>query len=412
MAGIPTRGSAGLRRVLLAKEVTPGTSVKPATILWRGVSEGFDDDSTFQFVEEDVGILSRLDRQIKPRVHGKIALPKTPATFEQFPYLAEGAILKIGTGVQDGSGSDYIYDYVGPTTAPPTVQRYSIQAGDDYQTEFAAYGYVEDWTLDGKAGGALEMSGNLGVRQVAPNNYTASTIAFTNSHTITDSANGLAIFPVGSKILTSSANNPGPFTVTVSTSGSLTVSETTSTEASGSPFTLMETFSAPSIPAVEEVLFQNGKLYMDAIGGTLGTTQVSNTFLACTINYKAAWVPVFTGDGNLYFSYAWLDYKKLDAEVDITFEHDATGAGAKVDWRANTPKLVSVRFAGSALTTPGTTYSTKMLILQGAGKWLKLDKIGEQDGNTILKGKFKFKYDTTAAKWFEAIAVNQLSSLT
>lgn len=71
--------------------------------------------------------------------------------------------------------------------------------------------------------------------------YTATTIAFTNSNTITDSANGFitAGFIIGDVInVTGSVNNNNSFTVTNVVAGTLTVTEATVTEAAGPSVTL------------------------------------------------------------------------------------------------------------------------------------------------------------------------------
>ena len=164
-----------------------------------------------------------------------------------------------------------------------------------------------------------------------------------------------------------------------------------------------------AVPTVEDVLFGKGKLYIDAASGTIGTTLVSNTFLGLEFSCTTGWAPVFTADGNLYFSFSKLTTPEVT--FDITFEHDAGGAARKVDWRAETARLVRVQFEGSALTTAGTLYSKKTLRLDVAAKVEKVSKLGEQDGNDILTASFRARYNATAAKFAEIVIVNELSSL-
>lgn len=167
--------------------------------------------------------------------------------------------------------------------------------------------------------------------------------------------------------------------------------------------------SSLSLPTVEEILFSKGKLYIDAIGGTIGTTLQSNTFLGMELSVKTGFVPVFTGEGNLYFTFHKLT--EPEVTVDITFEHDSVGTARKTDWGAGTARLVRMNFEGSSLTTGGTTYQKKTLRIDFAAKVEKVSKLDEQDGNDILKVTFRPRYNATAAKFAEIVVVNELASL-
>ncbi len=167
--------------------------------------------------------------------------------------------------------------------------------------------------------------------------------------------------------------------------------------------------AALALPTVEEILFSKGKLYIDAVGGMIGTTQKSNTFLGMDLSVKTGWIPVFTADGNLYFSF----HKCTMPEVtlDITFEHDGTATAEKANWRNQTARQIRLDFDGSAVATPGTDFSTKKLRIDLAGKWEKFEKLDENDGNDIVKGTFRVRYNATAALFAEIKVVNELASL-
>jgi hypothetical protein len=48
-----------------------------------------------------------------------------------------------------------------------------------------------------------------------------------------------------------------------------------------------------------------------------------------------------------------------------------------------------------------------------AGKWDNFNKIGERDGNDIVEGTFRARYNSTAARFFQAIVhAAALSELT
>lgn len=165
-----------------------------------------------------------------------------------------------------------------------------------------------------------------------------------------------------------------------------------------------------AIPTVEDILFSKGKLYVDAVSGTQGTTQLSNTFLGMELSVKTGVTAVFTGDGNLYFSFT--KAVKPEVTLDITFEHDSNSVTEKTNWRNQTARLIRVQFDGTALSTAGTNYSNKALRIDLAGKWQKFDKIDEQDGNDIIKATFAARYNATASKFAEIVVCNELTALT
>ncbi len=174
-------------------------------------------------------------------------------------------------------------------------------------------------------------------------------------------------------------------------------------------------FSAgASIPSVGAGEFpaQRGKIYLDAIGGTYGTTQISNLLIAGQVDFEVYWQPVFTMDGNLYYSYP--SYRGHKVSGQLSYLHD-TGAdgntGEMVDFRAQTPELLRLDFSGDAVATPGTTYSTRKIIVDLPIKYLNPGPLGEDNGNDIRVMKFRSRYNTTAGNAGKFIVVNELASL-
>jgi hypothetical protein len=170
---------------------------------------------------------------------------------------------------------------------------------------------------------------------------------------------------------------------------------------------------AIALPAVEEGLVQASKLYLDAIDGTVGTTQVASTIVGFEIGVKTGLMPQFTMDGTLYFT------KILAADPEITgkitFLHDTGAGGAsgeKAKWRAQTPRLLQLKCEGSTFADPGTTYSKKTLLVNLPIKWTKFSALENKDGATICTGEFVAKYDETAATAGSFVVVNSLTALT
>ena len=164
-----------------------------------------------------------------------------------------------------------------------------------------------------------------------------------------------------------------------------------------------------SIPSVEEILFSKGKLYIDDSGGTIGTTQKSNTLISASLSVKTGFQVVRAADGQLYFS----TVKQIAPEItlEITFEHDGTATAEKAKWRSEDTRLTRLLFEGSTVSTPGTSYSKKTLIIDLAGRWEKFGVLGEQDGDDIVTGTLRARYSSTDALFGQFVVVNELSSV-
>lgn len=165
---------------------------------------------------------------------------------------------------------------------------------------------------------------------------------------------------------------------------------------------------AIAVPTVEEIIFQKAKLYIDPVTTYPATTQKSNTFagfeLTCTTGMQA----YSTGDGNLYFSAV----KQVMPEVmlTVTFEHDGTATAEKAAWRAGTARSIRIEVTGSAFDT-GDTYSNKTLFIDLLGKWESFEAIADQDGNDIITGTLRCRYNVTAGAMGKFTVVNELSAL-
>lgn len=169
---------------------------------------------------------------------------------------------------------------------------------------------------------------------------------------------------------------------------------------------------AATIPTVEEILAGMGSVYIDDGGGTIGTTQLSQSILAMELSVKTGWRPKWFIDGGaLYFSRNYYDIDSVELMLSLTFEHDSTGVAAKADWRANAEKLIRLEFAGSALGTSGT-YDNKLLRIDMSGQYKKFDPLSDQNGNSIYKAQFRGAYSPTdAISPLTVTVVNELSAL-
>ena len=168
-------------------------------------------------------------------------------------------------------------------------------------------------------------------------------------------------------------------------------------------------FTAPlSLPSVEEMLFGKSSLYIDESTGSFGGTLVSQTLLSGDVAYTSGLMAVFTANGELYFDF--IKSTRPEGVLTVTFEHNDTAVAEKAAWLAETVRRIQLKIPGSALASGGT-YTTKTALLNMIGKWESFDALGDQDGNDIVTGTFRFGYDETQATAGEFIVVNELSAL-
>ena len=165
---------------------------------------------------------------------------------------------------------------------------------------------------------------------------------------------------------------------------------------------------ALAVPAVEEALFSSTAIYIDAGGGTIGTTQVSNTVLDAELRITTGLMPVFTASGDLFFSFA----KRVEPEIilTVTFEHDGTATAEKTAWRAETVRLIRLEVEGSVFGTPGTLYSNHRVHFDLAGIWENFDALDSVDGNDVVRGTLRAVYSSADSLFFEAVVSNEITA--
>ncbi len=167
------------------------------------------------------------------------------------------------------------------------------------------------------------------------------------------------------------------------------------------------------VPAVSEILFGQGKLYIDDIDDAPGTTLVSGTLLGFELNLKTGLQPLYSADGAVYF--ATHSLVSPEPTLELTLLHNAAGRAEVEAMQAQTPRLVRLKFEGPSLATAGTAYSKKTLIIDCTGKYESKPALAAQDGNDIVTLKLLIKRNTGAtvfgAKRLQMVVVNELSAL-
>lgn len=163
------------------------------------------------------------------------------------------------------------------------------------------------------------------------------------------------------------------------------------------------------IPTVEEMLFQRCKTFINLPAAGFGNAQMVNYLLGFTLNVKTGYVARFTADGNLYYSY--LKQTSPEVTLDLTVEHNAGAEAEIVAGRAQTARLVRILCEGSALTTAGTTYSKKSMIIDLAGKYSAIPSIDDDDNSSIMNFSLNGRYNSTIATMGKIVVVNEIDDL-
>ncbi|MBI1296665.1 hypothetical protein GC175_17050 [bacterium] len=161
---------------------------------------------------------------------------------------------------------------------------------------------------------------------------------------------------------------------------------------------------ALSVPSVEEMLFQRSKVYIDASGGTIGTTQVTGQLVAASVSVTTGIQAIFTGDGNLYF--AAIKYTKPKVEFSLTMELKSSGqvATERTAHANRTTRLIR-------LGIPGATPANRNLNLDLAAKYTSVGSYQNSNENTTVQLNGEARYSSTDALFFAAKLTNQVASI-
>lgn len=142
-------GIGPLRRVQLGKETTAGTAVA-ATAIVRAPKVATLEDMTSVHptgIDETIGFASGTDRVLIESTSGRLVLGDMDCTPQQLPYF-----LQMGVANVSPTGTNpYTWTWTASTTSQPTIQSYTVEAGDDQQGYRAAYGFTSKVRIHGKA---------------------------------------------------------------------------------------------------------------------------------------------------------------------------------------------------------------------------------------------------------------------
>ena len=159
---------------------------------------------------------------------------------------------------------------------------------------------------------------------------------------------------------------------------------------------------------VEEMLFQNCKVYINDAASGFGASLLSNYLLGFNLNVKTGYTARFTAGGNLY--YAYIKQTKPEYTLDLRVEHDTNAEAEITKGRARTARLIRILCEGTALTSAGS-YTKKSFIIDLAGKYSAIPVIEDEDGSSIMNFSLRGGYNATAATMGKFILVNERADL-
>jgi hypothetical protein len=168
--------------------------------------------------------------------------------------------------------------------------------------------------------------------------------------------------------------------------------------------------------AVTHLLASNSVLAIDNANADFGDTPLSaGNLLGAKLTMNTGWRGKWTIDsGELYFLFAYYNFKGFSAELELKFEHDTAAVTEKGKWRDNLVRLVQLTTTGAAYGTVGTgsVFSGKKgLRLRFPGRYTKFAALDSEDGNSILVATLRGGYDETSGKFLSLLVANETQVL-
>jgi hypothetical protein len=176
-------------------------------------------------------------------------------------------------------------------------------------------------------------------------------------------------------------------------------------EATNSTFTT----TGISLPTVEEIIVNNGTLFIDSVTGTIGSTQVSNTLFGFSLDWTTGLQEYWAVDGSKDFSIT--KFTSDEIVLSMTYEHNASAVAQKALYRAGTPRQFRLKFTGADLATTGAAYAVKTMIIDLVGVYEDWSALDDNDGNDVVEATVRCRYDSTATLKGQITIVNELATL-
>jgi len=148
------------------------------------------------------------------------------------------------------------------------------------------------------------------------------------------------------------------------------------------------------------------KLYIDATGGTVGTTQKTGVLMGASMRVRTGLVPVMVGDGQLYF--ATHKFTKPEVTFSLTLELEQnTGASVvaaeRVIYEAYATRLFRLSGDGPS--------ASQSVVITWAGVYDRIGNYTNSDGNTTVTLEGHAVYSSADTLFWSCAVENTLSAL-
>lgn len=167
---------------------------------------------------------------------------------------------------------------------------------------------------------------------------------------------------------------------------------------------LSQTGFTSSLPliTVTEAPFMKTKLWLDATGGTIGTTQKLGTLMACDIRIQTGIKFIPVGDGTLNYTAIKYTRPAVDFKLTIEVESGGQAAALRTAYKTNVIQLARVQLNADANHTANFDLAVK---------WDKVNPYDEDDGNVTMTLDGHAVYSPADTLFFEASITNQIATL-
>lgn len=271
---------------------TPGL----ATARWMGVQpfpsfKPYKKSTTF---DEDRGSLHNSFLSAILQEGGEFSL-NAHATFEDIEFILQGGLQAVSpTGV-----GPYTWAHAAGGNAAWSLQSYTLEHAYDESTIGASGCIINKWSIKGAAKKQWEVSAS-GFFKSYYANAAKNIVSSTNASPINVQVTGHG-FTTGMQVIISghlvNTNANGTWVITVVDANNFTLNGSTGNGVGGATGTVTK-IQTPNIAdrTVEVILFPGTLLYMEASGGTLGTTQFPNGLLGFGLEVQTNVAPIYGGD--------------------------------------------------------------------------------------------------------------------
>ena len=161
--------------------------------------------------------------------------------------------------------------------------------------------------------------------------------------------------------------------------------------------------AALSVPTVEEVLFNKTQLYLDASGGTIGTTLKAGVLVEANVKVKTGLIVVPVANGQLYFQAHKWTQPEITYSLTVELE-DTVGlvAAERAIFEAGGTRLVRLKALGSG---------SKSFQIDMAAKYDAIGNYENNDGNTTVTLEGHAVASSADSLSFTTTVVNTLATV-